>query len=88
MDEGLGNALASLRMSQEANSHGDILSGEDALVVVVGDIPDLCEDRSGELRAAEYLDGSIAGDDTDLLQVCLGEYLVYEGHLLRRGGKL
>ena len=80
--------LAALRVAEEADGDTDALAGEDAIVVLVGEVPDLREDCGGELGAAEYLDGGLACDDAELLSIRLGKYVVDEGDFLGRGGEL
>ena len=88
VDESIGDTLAPLSMSEQAYGNRDVLAGEHALVVFVGQVPYLCKHSGWQLAAIEDLDSSLAGDDTQFLGVSLKEYLIYKGHLLWRRSEL
>ena len=74
-------------MAEEAYRNCNALARENAVVVLVRKVPYLCENGGLEFGAIEYLDGSVTGDDTQLLGICLGEYLVDERNLSGRWRK-
>jgi hypothetical protein len=84
VDERFRHVLAFLGMPDEPERNGDTLAGQEALVLLVGDLPDLPKKGWRQVRAAEDLNGDVAGDDAQLLRVDLGEYLVDERELGRR----
>ena len=85
MDKSLRKGLSSLCMTEQSHGNSDVLARKNTLVVFIREVPHLCEDGGRELGTAKDFHSRLTGDHTNLLGVCLGEYLVDEGYLLRRG---
>ena len=75
-------------MTEQTYRNGNALAGKNTVVVLVRKIPNLRKHGGRKIGAIEYLDGSVTGDDTQLLGICLGEYLVDERNLSGRWRKL
>lgn len=65
--------------AHQTDGGGDALSGEEAVVVLVCDVPYLAEGCRGEVRTAKDSDCDVASDNANLLSVRLCKDAVYEG---------
>ena len=73
--------LALLGVSDKSYSHGDSLARQKSIILAVCEGPYLAEDGRLKLRTAKSLDGSVTGDDTELVRISTRKEGIHECQL-------
>jgi hypothetical protein len=81
---GCSHSFALLGMANQTKSNRNAFAREKALIIAVGQLPNLSQGLGRQVGALEDLDGYVAGEDPKLLLVDTSEDLADKSELLWR----